>query len=92
MLGSALMFMTALNVALGLDIAGGLLVDADPSSTYALHTAAFLLAAPAAFAGVAFFVAVAAFAFQTGALPRWSAGSPSRAQWPTPERFWASSR
>ena len=73
MLGSALMFMTALNVALGLDAAGGLLVDADPSSTYALHTAAFLLAAPAAFAGVAFFVAVAAFAFQTGALPRWSA-------------------
>ena len=71
-LGSALMFMTALNVALGLDIAGGLLVNADPASTYALHTAAFLLAAPAAFAGVAFFVAVAAIAFETEALPRWS--------------------
>ena len=72
-LGSALMFMTALNIALGLDIAGGLLVDADPTSTYALHTAAFLLAAPAAFAGVTFFVAVAALGFETSALPRWSA-------------------
>jgi hypothetical protein len=72
-LGSALMFMTALNIALGLDIAGGLLVDADPSSTYALHTAAFLLAAPAAFAGATFFVAVAAVGFGTRALPRWSA-------------------
>ena len=72
-LGSALMFMTALNIALGLDIAGGLLVGADQSSTYALHTAAFLLAAPAAFAGVTFFVAVAALGFGTSALPRWSA-------------------
>ena len=58
-LGSALMFMTALNVALGLDIAGGLLVEVDPASTYALHTGAFLLAAPAAFAGATFFVAIA---------------------------------
>jgi hypothetical protein len=72
-LGSALMFMTALNIALGLDIAGGLLVGADQSSTYALHTAAFMLAAPAAFAGVTFFVAVAALGFGTSALPRWSA-------------------
>jgi hypothetical protein len=72
-LGSALMFMTALNIALGLDIAGGLLVGADQSSTYALHTAALLLAAPAAFAGVTFFVAVAALGFGTSALPRWSA-------------------
>ena len=71
--GSALMFMTALNVALGLDIAGGLLVDADPASTYALHTAAFLLAAPAAFAGAAFFVAIAVFTWETGVFPRWSA-------------------
>jgi len=67
------MFMTALNIALGLDIAGGLLVDADPASTYTLHTAAFLLAAPAASAGVTFFAAVAALGFRTGALPRWSA-------------------
>jgi hypothetical protein len=71
--GSALMFMTALNVALGLDIAGGLLVDLDPASTYALHTAAFLLAAPAALAGTAFFVAIAAITWQTGIFPRWSA-------------------
>lgn len=71
--GSALMFMTALNVALGLDIAGGLLVETDPASTYALHTAAFLLAAPAALAGTAFFVAITAITWQTGIFPRWSA-------------------
>ena len=54
------MFMTALNVALGLEIAGGLLVEIDPASTYTLHTAGFLLGAPAAFAGTAFFVGIAA--------------------------------
>lgn len=70
--GSALMFMTALNVALGLDIAAGLLVDVDPASTYGLHTAAFLLAAPAAFAGVAFFVAVAVFTWKVALFPRWT--------------------
>jgi hypothetical protein len=72
-LGSALMFMTALNVALGLDIAGGLIVGVDQASTYALHTAAFLLAAPAAFAGVTFFVAVAVFTWESRAFPRWTA-------------------
>jgi hypothetical protein len=71
--GSALMFMTALNVALGLDIAGGLMVESDPASTYALHTAGFLLAAPAALAGTAFFVAIAAITWETGIFPRWSA-------------------
>ncbi|HVH21083.1 MAG TPA: hypothetical protein VNA11_01375 [Pseudonocardia sp.] len=70
--GSALMFMTALNVAIGLDLAGGLLLDLAPGATYLLHTAGFLLAAPAAFAGAAFFVAVAGIAFTTAALPRWS--------------------
>jgi hypothetical protein len=69
---SALMFMTALNVALGLATAGGLLVESDPASTYALHTAGFLLAAPAAFAGAAFFVAIAVITWQTRALPRLS--------------------
>ena len=72
-LASALMFFTALNIALGLDIAGGLLVDTLPSATYALHTAAFLLAAPAALAGAGFFVAVAGIVWDTGALPRWTA-------------------
>lgn len=71
--GSALMFMTALNVALGLDIAGGLLVETDLGSTYALHAAAFLLAAPAALAGTAFFVAITVITWQTGVFPRWSA-------------------
>ena len=70
---SVLMFMTALNVALGLDIAGGLLVDTDPTGTYALHTAAFLLAAPAALAGACFFIAIAGIVWRTGALPRWTA-------------------
>jgi hypothetical protein len=71
-LGSALMFMTALNVALGLDIAGGLLVGSDPASTYVLHTAAFLLAAPAAFAGATFFVAIAVVTWEAEVFPRWS--------------------
>jgi hypothetical protein len=70
--GSTLMFMTALNVALGLDIAGGLLINVDPSSTYWLHTAAFLLAAPAAFAGAAFFVAIAVITWKSTIFPRWS--------------------
>lgn len=71
-LGSGTMSMTALNVALGLDIAGGLLVDVDPGSTYGLHAAAFLLAAPAAFAGAAFFVAIAVVTWETKVFPRWS--------------------
>jgi hypothetical protein len=69
--GSAVMFMTALNVALGLDIASGLLRENGSTETsYALHVAAFLLAAPAAPAGAAFFVAVAAACFVSDALPR----------------------
>ena len=71
-LGSGLMFMTALNVALGLDIAGGLLVGVDPASTYGLHTAAFLLAAPAAFAGAAFFLAITVITWESTVFPRWS--------------------
>jgi hypothetical protein len=71
-LGSGVMFMTALNIALGLDIAGGLLVDVEPASTYGLHTAAFLLAAPAAFAGAAFFVAIAVATWEAKVFPRWS--------------------
>jgi hypothetical protein len=68
---SAVMFMTALNVALGLVAAAALLFDADGSQpTYELHTAGFLLAAPAAFAGVAFFTALAALCF-SGAFTRW---------------------
>jgi hypothetical protein len=69
--GSALMFMTALNVALGVDIASGLLLDRGlGESTYALHAAAFLLAAPAAPAGAAFFVAVALVSFRRHLFPR----------------------
>jgi hypothetical protein len=69
--GSAVMFITALNVALGLDMASGLLQEAGSGeSSYALHTAAFLLAAPAAPVGAAFFVAVAAAAFRSDVFPR----------------------
>ncbi|MDD7940293.1 hypothetical protein PHK61_17855 [Actinomycetospora lutea] len=71
-LGAALMFMTALNVAIGLVMAAGLVAAADPTSAYALHVGGFVLAAPAAFAGVAFFVAVAVVAFAADVLPRWS--------------------
>jgi len=70
-LASALMFMTALSVALGIDAAAVLLFDeVSPETVWALHSASFLLAAPAAGAGVAFFVAVAALAFHSDAWPR----------------------
>ena len=63
--GSGLMFMTGLSVALGLDVASGLLSERGlTESTYALHSAAFLLHAPAAPVGAAFFVAVAFAAFR----------------------------
>jgi hypothetical protein len=70
--GAALVFMTALNVAIGLVMAAGLVAAADPASAYALHVGGFVLAAPAAFAGVAFFVAVTVVAFGSDVLPRWS--------------------
>lgn len=71
-LGAALMFTTALNVAIGMVIAAGLVAATDPASAYALHVGGFVLAAPAAFAGVAFFLAMAAVAFGSDVLPRWS--------------------
>jgi hypothetical protein len=71
--GSALMFTTALNVALGLDAAAVLLHgSAGADTVWTLHSAAFLLAAPAAGAGVAFFVAAAVLAFAGERLPAWS--------------------
>jgi hypothetical protein len=71
-LASALMFMTLFNAAVGLDAAAGLLHETStPEVTHAVHTAAFVLAAPAALVGVAFFFAVAAAAFDLGAFPRY---------------------
>jgi hypothetical protein len=71
---SALMFMTSLNIALGLAATAGLLSSGEgAASTGALHRAAFLLAAPAAPAGAAFFVATSALSFRTGVFPRWLA-------------------
>jgi hypothetical protein len=68
---SLLMFTTALNIAIGLDIAGGLLLrSTDGSATYTLHSAGFLLAAPAALLGAAFFVALAAVTFHTRVFAR----------------------
>jgi hypothetical protein len=68
---SLLMFTTALNIAIGLDIAGGLLLrSTNGSATYTLHSAGFILAAPAALLGTAFFVAVATVTFHTRVFPR----------------------
>ena len=69
-LGGALMFMTALCAALGVDAAAVLLFESvSPETVWTLHAVAFLLAAPAAGAGAVFFVAVAALAFG-GTWPR----------------------
>jgi hypothetical protein len=72
-LASALMFITSLGVALGLDAAAALLHGrAGTQTVWGLHSAAFLLAAPAAGGGVAFFVSVAVVGLRSDALPRWS--------------------
>ncbi|MEO3759138.1 hypothetical protein ABGB19_12725 [Mycobacterium sp. B14F4] len=69
-LAGALMFMTALCVAVGVDAAAVLLFErASPEAVWVSHSVAFLLAAPAAGAGSAFFIAVAALAFE-GHWPR----------------------
>src|SRR5215207_141128 len=91
-LTSALMFMTLFNAAVGLDAAAGLLHETStPEVTHALHTAAFVLAAPAALVGVAFFVAVAAAAFESGPSPGGWAGRVSSQRLPTCSRCGASS-
>jgi hypothetical protein len=65
------MFMTTLAIALGLVAAAGLLsATSDPQIVRALHAAAFVSAAPVAAPGVAFFVAIAAILFASGALRR----------------------
>jgi hypothetical protein len=74
--GSALMFMTSLNLALGLAAAARLLSAGSTSDTalvYTLHTGAFVAAAPVALAGTAFFVAAAGLSFRAEAFPRWLA-------------------
>lgn len=69
--GSALMFMTALAIALGLVATARLLSGTTtPEIVHALHGTAFVLAAPVAVAGTAFFVAVAQLSFQAAAFPR----------------------
>ncbi|MEJ2886383.1 hypothetical protein [Actinomycetospora aeridis] len=59
-------------MAIGLVMAAGLVAGTDPASAYTLHVGGFVLAAPAAFAGVAFFVAMAVVAFGSQVLPDWS--------------------
>jgi hypothetical protein len=72
--GSALMFMTSLNIAVGLVATADLLSGSSPPETvHAVHTAAFVIAAPVAPAGAAFFAAVAAASFNVAAFPRWLA-------------------
>jgi len=74
--GSGLMFMTSFNIAVGLVAAAGLLSNTNAAAmTSTLHTVAFVLAAPVAPAGTAFFVAVAALAFATAVFPRWLAAA-----------------
>lgn len=70
-LASALMFMTAFCIAIGVDAAAVLLFEGSaPEAVWVLHTVAFLLAAPGAGAfGTTFFIAMAALAFG-GAWPR----------------------
>jgi hypothetical protein len=72
--GSALMFMTSLNIAVGLVATADLLSGRSPPETvHAVHTAAFVIAAPVALAGTAFFAAVAGASFSAAAFPRWLA-------------------
>jgi hypothetical protein len=73
-LASALMFMTSLNIAVGLVATAKLLSETtSPDALHALHAAAFVIAAPAAPAGTSFFAAVAALSFRADAFPRWLA-------------------
>jgi hypothetical protein len=73
-LASALMFMTGLNVAVGLVASTALMSEiTSPEITHALHAGTFLLAAPAALPGTAFFVAIALLSFRTRAFPPWLA-------------------
>ncbi len=68
---AALMFMTALNVAVGLVAAAGLLsTSASSEVTYGLHAGGFVLAAPVALAGTAFFAAISALSFASDVFPR----------------------
>jgi hypothetical protein len=72
-LAGALMFMTSLNIAVGLTAAAGLLSKTStPDITAGLHSAAFVLAAPAAPAGTAFFGATAVVSLTRRAFPRWA--------------------
>lgn len=72
--GAGLLFMTSFNIAVGLAAAAGLLYQTSaPELTYALHAAAFVVAAPAAPAGAAFFAAIALLSFGTAVFPRWLA-------------------
>jgi hypothetical protein len=75
-LGSALMFMTTLAVALGV-AASAALISADGSSRLlsGLHMVALVLAAPAAPSGVAFFAATAILSRNGAPLRSWLAAS-----------------
>jgi hypothetical protein len=73
-LAGALMFMTSLNIAVGLVATAELLSETtSPDTLHGVHTAAFVIAAPAAPAGTAFFAAIAALSFRAAAFPRWLA-------------------
>jgi hypothetical protein len=65
----ALMFMTSLNIAVGLS-AALLSGRSGPDIAGALHSAAFVLAAPVALAGAPFFGATAGVSLTARAFPR----------------------
>jgi hypothetical protein len=73
-LASALIFMTSLNIAVGLVATARLLsATISPDTLRGLHAAAFVIAAPAAAAGIGFFAATAALSFRAAAIPNWLA-------------------
>jgi hypothetical protein len=74
-IASALVFMTTLAVALGIVAAANLTAASTaPDSIRELHATAFVLAAPVAPAGVAFFAAMTLSSERGWLLPRWMGG------------------
>jgi hypothetical protein len=73
-LASSLVFVTSLNIAVGLVATARLLSGTiSPDALRGVHAAAFVIAAPAAAAGTGFFAAIAALTFRAPAIPNWLA-------------------
>jgi hypothetical protein len=73
-LASSLVFMTSLNIAVGLVATARLLSGTiSPDTLEGIHAAAFVIAAPAAAAGTGLFAATAALSFRAPTIPNWLA-------------------